>query len=135
MSLRLINVVNNIEREMPAGRPTTYTPELAERICEIVATSRYGLKKLCEMHDFFPDYTTIALWRIRHEKFSHLYLQAKQSQMDVVMEELDEIIDENIQYYTDDKGCERINCPLATVAIAKANNKKWYASKLPQAIR
>jgi hypothetical protein len=72
----------------------------------------------------------VALWRFKHPEFSVQYLDAKRHQMDLVMEELDSLIDSNLGYYTDDKGNERIDSPSATIAIAKANNRKWFASKL-----
>tara|TARA_R110000868_G_scaffold177028_2_gene415271 strand:+ start:808 stop:1233 length:426 start_codon:yes stop_codon:yes gene_type:complete len=115
---------------MAGGRPTTYNEDIAKKICDIVATHTQGLKKLCEMYDFFPDYTTIALWRLRHPEFSNLYLEAKKNQMDLAIEELDEHLDNNLLYYTDEKGNERIDSPSATIAIAKANNRKWFASKI-----
>ena len=115
---------------MPGGRPTKYSDELAEIICERVATHRHGLKKICAMYHDMPDHTTITLWRIKHKEFSTQYLAAKKSQIDLVIEELDEVMDENLRFYTDEKGNERIDSPSATIAIAKANNKKWFASKL-----
>lgn len=118
------------EDKLKSGRPTTYTPELAAFICEIVATHTQGLKRLCQMYEDLPDHTTIALWRFKHPEFSSQYMHAKRAQMDLTMEEIDEIVDENINYYTDEKGNQRIDSPSATIAIAKANNRKWFASKL-----
>lgn len=122
------------EDKLKTGRPTTYTPELAAFICQVVATHTQGLKKLCEMYDEFPDHTTIYLWRYKHPEFSNLYLDAKRAQMDLVMEDLDIILDESLNYYTDEKGNQRIDSPSATIAIAKANNRKWFASKLAPAL-
>jgi hypothetical protein len=115
---------------MAGGRPTTYTKKMADRICEIVATNRHGLKKLCIMFEELPDDSTIRRWAIMNPGFSAQYLNAKRQQIDIVMEEIDEIIDENLRFYHDDHGNERIDSPSASIAIAKANNKKWFASKL-----
>lgn len=112
------------------ARPTDYCDELANRICELVATTPHGLKKLCSMHDWMPDETTVNLWRFKHEKFSMQYLSAKQAQMDLVMESLDDVLTENLNWYVDEKGNQRIDSPSATIAIAKANNRKWFASKI-----
>ena len=55
---------------MPAGRPTIYTKELAERICELVATHTIGIKALCKMYDDLPDQHTIKQWRQKNLEFS-----------------------------------------------------------------
>lgn len=115
---------------MAGGRPTDYNKEIADYICEIVATNHHGLGKLCKMFDKMPDRDTINLWRFKHKEFSAQYLTAKTAQMDLVMEELDDIMDENLHYYEDDKGRSRIDAPSASIAIAKANNRKWFASKI-----
>ena len=115
---------------MAVGRPTTYNKKLADYVCEIIATHRHGLKKLCLMYKDFPDHTTIALWRFKHKEFSTQYLNAKQAQMDLIMEELDDLMDESLGYYVDDKGNKKIDPPSASIAIAKVNNRKWFASKI-----
>ncbi len=115
---------------MAAGRPTTYTKKMADRICELVATNRHGLNKICQMFEDLPACSTVRLWVIKHPEFSAQYLIAKRQQIDVMMEEIDEIMDENLRFYHDDHGNERIDSPSASIAIAKANNRKWFASKL-----
>lgn len=115
---------------MPGGRPTKYSKSLAALICERVATHRHGLKKLCSMFDDMPEHSTITAWRFKYPEFSGQYLDAKRAQIDLVMEELDEIIEDSLVFYHDSEGNERIDSPSATVAIAKANNRKWFASKL-----
>lgn len=115
---------------MAGGRPSIYTQELAALICHRVATHRYGIKKLCRMFDDMPDHTTIHAWRYTNREFSNQYLEAKKSQIDLAIEEIDEIIQENILFYKDSEGNDRIDSPSATIAIAKANNAKWAASKL-----
>jgi hypothetical protein len=118
------------EDKLKTGRPTLYTRELAEFICDKVATHTEGLKTLCSMFEEFPDHTTINLWRFKYPEFSTLYMHAKRAQIDLTMEELDTIMNESLNYYTDEKGNTRIDSPSATIAIAKANNRKWFASKL-----
>lgn len=119
---------------MSAGRPTTYTEELATLVCDRVATHIYGLTKLCKMYDDMPDPSTIYLWRYKNKEFSERYLQAKQAQIDLTIESLDDIMDDSLSYYDDDKGNSRIDSPSASIAIAKANNRKWYATKLAPAL-
>lgn len=128
--------MTDVDKKIPTkpkaavGRPTDYNESIAALICEKVATSTLGLARLCKMHPELPDRDTINLWRFKHKEFSAQYLDAKRSQMDLVIESLDEILDENIKYYTDDKGFDRIDSPSVTIAVAKANNRKWHASKL-----
>lgn len=112
------------------GRPTDYCQEIADKICERVATHTCGIRKLCAMYDDMPAVSSINLWRFKNPSFSAQYLEAKQAQMDLVMESLDDEMDENLHYYTDSEGNKRIDSPSATIAVAKANNRKWFASKI-----
>lgn len=73
---------------MPGGRPTDYNPEIAKRICDLVATHPYGLKKLHEMYDWMPAVQTIKDWRRAHSEFLSQYLEAKELQGVEITEDL-----------------------------------------------
>lgn len=115
---------------MASGRPTTYNEYIAARVCELIASSSLSVKKLAAIHDWFPDHSTIYLWCHKHPIFSDQYAQARRAQMNVIMDDLDSVVEDSLGYYVDDKGNKKIDPPSASVAIAKANNQKWYASKL-----
>ena len=56
------------------GRPSTYTPELAAKICLAIATHDCSIKKLHAKYDWFPDCSTIYNWLYIHgEIFSTHY--------------------------------------------------------------
>jgi terminase small subunit-like protein len=80
---------------MPGGRPSDYTPELAERICELIATTPRGLDFLCAKHDDLPSPRTIDNWLNRHEEFLRLYLRARERQADLLADETLEIADDS----------------------------------------
>ncbi|MEO6077563.1 MAG: hypothetical protein ABIP54_02140 [Candidatus Andersenbacteria bacterium] len=65
---------------LPMGRPTGYTPEMAEKICHAISTSPYGIKRICNSNPELPSHQTIADWRIKHPEFLGLYLVAKANQ-------------------------------------------------------
>ena len=111
------------------GRPTTYSEELAELICERIATHVEGTTKLCNMYDDMPDETTIRQWRFRNADFSLKYLNAKRTQSELLAESIDEVLQERHVYY-DDKGNERIDTGAVARAVAIANGRKWTASRL-----
>jgi hypothetical protein len=115
---------------MSPGRPSTYTSELAERICDLVASTPVSTTKLCEKYDWMPHVTTLNLWRYKDvDGFSSKYLKAKSFQSELIVELIDNM-HENISYYTDHEGNERIDAPSASLAIAQANNRKWVAARL-----
>jgi ribosomal protein L29 len=112
------------------GAPTKFTEKLGERICDAIATRNCSLRKLCKEDSDFPDESTIRKWLWRHQNFRTKYFEAKRSQIDISVEELDDTIEESLRTYYDERGNERIDSPSASIAIAKAQNRKWYASKL-----
>jgi hypothetical protein len=70
------------------GRPTIYTQELAERICNLIATTPIGLERLCNAHDWMPDHQTVKNWRASNPSFFALYLQAKEAQGHTILDKV-----------------------------------------------
>lgn len=66
---------------MPAGRPSHYTPEIADIVCEAIATGG-ALYKICEERDDFPAERTIYQWLEKHEEFAQKYARARERQAD-----------------------------------------------------
>jgi hypothetical protein len=61
----------------PVGRPTDYTPDIAERICEWIAGGQ-SLRAFCR-EDGSPDPSTVCRWIVRHEEFRKQYAQAREA--------------------------------------------------------
>lgn len=72
----------------PGGRPTDYTPELAQRICDLIASNPHGIKKLCAMYDDIPSHQCIYEWLNKYREFGDSYLVAKEKQALVVADSL-----------------------------------------------
>jgi hypothetical protein len=66
--------------ETKRGRPTIYTPELAHKICTLIANTEMGLHRLHKAYEWFPDPSTILDWLANHSEFSLRYAQAKDLQ-------------------------------------------------------
>jgi hypothetical protein len=116
--------------DKPLGRPTKYNEELAERICDAVATHPVGLEHIVKMHADFPDAATIYTWRRKYPIFHQNYLDAKALQAALLVEEIDSLISSELLYYYDDKGHKRLDSASASLLIAKINNRKWTAARL-----
>lgn len=74
---------------MPAGRPTDYTPELAEKFCGFVATHSLSRKNICAKYkNELPHDTTISEWLAKYPEFRSRYLEAKEIQALSITDEL-----------------------------------------------
>ena len=62
------------------GRPTTYTPEVAEEICARLAEGE-SLASICR-DEAQPKYRTIYGWLQRHDAFALNYASAREAQAD-----------------------------------------------------
>jgi hypothetical protein len=114
---------------MPAGRPTTYTPELAKYVCKIIATHSCGLKKLTKMYERFPSQSTIYDWIYDYPEFSGQYLDARRLQAAVLADSMLDIPDE-IPVFEDKEGIERIDSGMLGRAKLDCEILKWHASKM-----
>lgn len=111
------------------GRPSSYSIDVANEICNLLATHTISMKRICALYDHIPDESTIRRWRLHNIEFRLQYLEAKRQQSDLMIEEIDDLINE-VSYYRDHEGNERIDAPSVAIATARANNRKWMASRL-----
>jgi hypothetical protein len=114
------------------GAPTDYTEELADRICETIATSNLGTNKLCVIHkDWMPSPDTIYKWRYRHKEFADKYALAKAKQAELMAEELMDIADDGMNdTYVDENGNLKVDTDVVARSRLRVDTRKWYASKL-----
>jgi hypothetical protein len=111
-----------------ACRPSIYDDELADLICERVATNSIGLAKLCAKYDDMPSEVTIYQWRYKYPEFAEKFRQAKMFQAEVLAESINELCD--IESYMDEYGVERVDSGIVARQRLKIDSIKWQASKL-----
>ena len=73
------------------GRPSKYSDEMAEKICEKIANGR-SLRSICA-EDGMPTTSTVCKWLIENKEFSEQYARARDKQADYFAEEIIEIAD------------------------------------------
>ena len=117
------------------GRPTIYTDELADRICHLIATHSFGLKKLCKTYPELPHPDTIRMWCREKTDFSGQYMQAKRDQADLMAEEILCIADDSQNDWmetADDEGglAWKVNSEHIARSRLRIDTRKWLAGKL-----
>jgi len=117
------------------GRPSIYSKELADRICELIATHPIGLVSLCELYPDLPSPSTIRKWIREPEKadFLHQYEIALFMRADNLFDEIIEIADspqigETITTKAGEK--EITQADMIQHRRLKVDVRKWILSKL-----
>jgi hypothetical protein len=119
------------EDKLKAGRPTLYSEKLAALICERVATSTFGLARLCELNDDIPEKSTINLWRYKYPEFSAQYAQAKLKQADLLAEEILDIADDGTNDWMQSFGEDGdVAYKLNGEHVQRSRLRKFLAAKL-----
>jgi hypothetical protein len=116
---------------MERGRPTIFTNELADEICERIANGE-SLRAICR-EDGKPALSTVFRWLSNDRAFQDQYAMARDEQAEAFADELVSISDE--QEY---EKVEIDGVPLAvkfdSTAVARnrlrIDARKWVASKL-----
>jgi hypothetical protein len=116
------------------GRPEIYSQELADRICEQIATTTFGLRTICKQ-DGMPSVATVLKWlREDTEGFLALYTRAKEEQADMIIEDMIDIADDGSNdFMTIVKGdleYESENKEVVNRSRLRVDTRKWIASKL-----
>jgi hypothetical protein len=118
------------------ARPSVFTQELADYICDRIATSTDSLRKICS-EDGLPDVATLVRWlhRPEHSLLRAQYARAKESQMELIGEEIVEIADESagdiVQIENEDGTTyEKVNHENIQRSRLRVDTRKWLMSKL-----
>ncbi|AIL33106.1 hypothetical protein IX83_07125 [Basilea psittacipulmonis DSM 24701] len=102
---------------MKKGRPTQYSKEVANKICEQLEQG-LSLKQICEQADM-PVRSTVYLWLREYSDFSDNYTRAREVHADLIHDELLELVD---------------NIPEDFASIAKArlqaDTRKWVLARM-----
>ena len=118
------------------GRPTKYTPEMVDLICERVATHDCGLRQLTDMYDDLPDKVNINIWRRKYPEFRSRYAQAKCEQIEFLTEDILEIADDAsndwMEHIDKKTGCVswQLNGEHIQRSRVRIDTRKWLAAKL-----
>lgn len=114
----------------PPGRPTDYSPKLAARICERMATGM-SVRSIC-LADDMPALSSVYLWLTKYPEFSEQYAKAKADSAERMAEEILEIADRTDRdfEFNPETGAITVNGEHIQRARLMVDTRKWLLSKL-----
>lgn len=119
---------------MQLGRPSSYTQETADKICELLADGQ-SLRKVCE-NEWAPTKATIFKWMRDFPEFLNQYTRAKEESADSMSDEMNDIADdarndwmERLDEEGKGKGWQ-VNGEHIQRSRLRIETRKWLASKL-----
>jgi hypothetical protein len=125
----MIMTQEKVVEKRKQGHPTTFTQEMADRVCETIATHTEGLDKLHKKYDWFPQKQILFQWMFKQKAFYYQYLEARALQAHILSEQALEMAN-NIPTYTDVRGNEKIDPGMLGRERFRYECIKWHASKL-----
>jgi hypothetical protein len=116
---------------MPAGRPTLYCLELADFICDRIATGE-SVRGICGDPDM-PNAGTVFEWLSKHKEFAERYARAREQQAEKYASEIIAIADENPTCAVPDPDggtSTRVDAAAIQRNKLRVDARKWIACKL-----
>jgi len=117
--------LEKLAKESKVGRPTLYSDELIDEICERISDGE-SITDICA-EDGMPKRTTIFRWLAKYDEFRNLYARAREEQADLIFDEVKKIADE-CGGERDETG--RYIPDQVTKARLQIDTRKWQAAKL-----
>lgn len=114
------------EQKNKCGRPTDYTKELADSICERLAEGQ-SLRSVCRGEDM-PDKATVFRWIRTHNEFRDQYTRAKEEAADALAEEIIDLSDGAIEVIK--RGAEKKSSALAQAVKLQVDTRKFIMAKM-----
>ena len=104
---------------MSGGRPSTYTEEMGNLICDKL-TEGVSLRKLCSQPEF-PVASTVYVWLDRFPEFAERYVRAREAATEDMLEEILQIADDD----KIDPNDKRVRIDTRKWAMGKLKPKKY----------
>lgn len=117
-----------------AGRPSSYTQEKADEICERLISGE-SLRTICESEDM-PSKSAVCRWLASNTTFRDQYARARQMQADILADEILDISDDGSNDWMEkfDRDGNAVGWQVNGEAINRSrlrvDARKWYAGKL-----
>lgn len=113
----------------PRGRPTMFTQEIADLICEALAEG-HSLRSICKA-DNMPNKGSVFRWLAANEIFRDQYTRAREAQADCLFDDMLAIADDGLNdTYLDDEGKQRVDHDHIQRSKLRVETRKWMAGKL-----
>jgi hypothetical protein len=111
-----------------AGRPSKYSEEIADHICEIISTSNRSIASISKELNIST--VTIFYWLKTKPEFLNEYARAKEWQADFLAEEILEIADDTQHDSIITQNGLSENHEYISRSRLRVDSRKWLASKL-----
>lgn len=117
----------------PGGRPTLYTPELADTICAEIALGK-SLKTALASIENAPAMSSVFKWLAENKEFSDKYAYATSERTEAMAEDILDIADDGSNdLMTIQKGNETYeveNKEVTNRSRLRVDTRKWLMSKM-----
>lgn len=107
------------------GRPSTFSPDMCEKICSKIAEGM-SLRKICSENGM-PTVGTVCLWLAKDREFSEQYARAREAQAETMADEILDIADK-IPPMNPTTGA--YDSGAVNHQRLRIDSRKWVASKL-----
>lgn len=118
---------------MPSGRPSSYTQDIADRICAELALGN-SIRTVCKPDDM-PSVATIFNWFRTQPQFLEQYTRAKQESADAMAEDILDIADDGtndwmIAHRKDDSEAWQLNGEHIQRSRLRIDTRKFLMAKM-----
>jgi len=119
-------VPNKVNNTKILGRPTTYSQDIAVKICRLLAEGN-SLRSICEENDDLPEARTVHYWLVdpSKETFFQQYKRAREIQAEMMYDALIEESEEDVIVGDDKSDGARVQAQKL-----KVTTKMWVLSKM-----
>lgn len=106
----------DVPAKRPTGRPSTYTAEIGQLICNEIREKGCGLRKALENNPSLPAYGTVVQWQEQIPLFAEALARARDERLDAMSDDIIDISDDDSL----DPADKRI----------RVDTRKWLLAKL-----
>lgn len=118
----------------PTGRPSKYTQELADEICEMLAMG-YSIRTVCRP-EHMPSIQTFFRWLRMYPEFNEQYAHAKQEAADAMAEDILDIADDGTNDWMEKQDASgdmvgwMLNGEHVQRSKLRIESRKWLMAKM-----